>query len=184
MKLKAIALTAIDAGSIAALSPAQARHHAHRPALVRGDAPANVTCDNNGRCINPASCYCASSSDCPSCGWPPTCGLPPCPIACSTATGAAWCVHTRVAGPPTSPLAIATCFKPISTTWKRPAPPSSSWADFVQCDAGQAACGKALDVCQCRRGVVDPRCHLPGRATIAAIAGPHGLFEGGQCLLL
>jgi hypothetical protein len=24
-------------------------------------------------------------------------------------------------------------------------------------------CGKALDVCQLRRGIVDPRCHLPGR---------------------
>ncbi len=41
-------------------------------------------------------------------------------------------------------------------------------------------CGRALDVCQYRRGVVDRRCHLPGRAAIAEIAERHGLFEGGQ----
>ena len=41
-------------------------------------------------------------------------------------------------------------------------------------------CGKALDVCQLRRGVVDPRCHLPGRAALGQIAAAHGLFEGGR----
>lgn len=41
-------------------------------------------------------------------------------------------------------------------------------------------CGKALDVCQYRRDVVDPRCHLPDRSTMARIAEAHGLFEGGQ----
>ena len=41
-------------------------------------------------------------------------------------------------------------------------------------------CGKALDVCQLRRGVVDPRCNLPGRATLGQIAASHGLFEGGR----
>lgn len=41
-------------------------------------------------------------------------------------------------------------------------------------------CGKALDVCQLRRGVVDRRCNLPDRATIAVIARNAGLFEGGQ----
>jgi len=41
-------------------------------------------------------------------------------------------------------------------------------------------CGKALDVCQLRRGVVDPRCNLPGRAAIGQIASSHGLFEGGR----
>ena len=41
-------------------------------------------------------------------------------------------------------------------------------------------CGKALDVCQLRRGVVDRRCNLPGRAQIASIAERHGLFEGGR----
>jgi len=40
-------------------------------------------------------------------------------------------------------------------------------------------CGKALDVCQLRRGVVDPRCKLPGRAVLSQIAASHGLFEGG-----
>jgi hypothetical protein len=40
-------------------------------------------------------------------------------------------------------------------------------------------CGKALDVCQLRRGVVDPRCHLPGRQELGRIAASHGLFEGG-----
>jgi hypothetical protein len=40
--------------------------------------------------------------------------------------------------------------------------------------------GEALDVCQRRRGVVDPRCGLPGRRAIASIAERHGLFEGGQ----
>ena len=41
-------------------------------------------------------------------------------------------------------------------------------------------CGKALDVCQRRRGVVDPRCKLPGRAALGQIAASHGLFEGGR----
>ena len=41
-------------------------------------------------------------------------------------------------------------------------------------------CGKALDVCQLRRGVVDSRCKLPGRATLGQIAARHGLFEGGR----
>ena len=41
-------------------------------------------------------------------------------------------------------------------------------------------CGKALDVCQRRRGVVDPRCNLPGRVVLAKIAASHGLFEGGR----
>jgi hypothetical protein len=41
-------------------------------------------------------------------------------------------------------------------------------------------CGKALDVCQLRRGVVDPRCHLPGRIALGQIAASHGLFEGGR----
>ncbi len=41
-------------------------------------------------------------------------------------------------------------------------------------------CGQALDVCQLKRGVVDRRCHLPSRRSIAAIAARHGLFEGGR----
>jgi len=41
-------------------------------------------------------------------------------------------------------------------------------------------CGKALDVCQLRRGVVDPRRHLPGRSALGRIAASHGLFEGGR----
>jgi hypothetical protein len=41
-------------------------------------------------------------------------------------------------------------------------------------------CGRALDVCQLRRGVVDARCHLPPRRTLAQIAAAHGLFEGGR----
>jgi hypothetical protein len=41
-------------------------------------------------------------------------------------------------------------------------------------------CGKALDVCQLRRGVVDSRCHLPPRRKLAQIASSHGLFEGGR----
>lgn len=41
-------------------------------------------------------------------------------------------------------------------------------------------CGKALDVCQLRRGVVDPRCKLPARAVLGRIAASHGLFEGGR----
>jgi len=44
----------------------------------------------------------------------------------------------------------------------------------------QHPCGKALDVCQHRRGVVDPSCHLPGRAELGKIAASHGLFEGGR----
>ena len=41
-------------------------------------------------------------------------------------------------------------------------------------------CGKALDVCQLRRGVVDLRCNLPGRRVLGEIAASHGLFEGGR----
>jgi hypothetical protein len=41
-------------------------------------------------------------------------------------------------------------------------------------------CGKALDVCQLRRGVVDPRCNLPNRVVLGEIAASHGLFEGGR----
>jgi hypothetical protein len=41
-------------------------------------------------------------------------------------------------------------------------------------------CGKALDVCQLRRGVVDGRCNLPGRVALGQIAAAHGLFEGGR----
>src|SRR5262245_49748442 len=41
-------------------------------------------------------------------------------------------------------------------------------------------CGKALDVCQLRRGVVDRRCNLPGRVALGHIAATHGLFEGGR----
>src|SRR6185312_9940595 len=41
-------------------------------------------------------------------------------------------------------------------------------------------CGKALDVCQLRRGVVDRRCKLPARDTLGRIAAAHGLFEGGR----
>ena len=41
-------------------------------------------------------------------------------------------------------------------------------------------CGKALDVCQHRRGVVDRRCNLPGRDALGKIAASHGLFEGGR----
>jgi hypothetical protein len=46
--------------------------------------------------------------------------------------------------------------------------------------ASEHPCGKALDVCQLRRGAVDPRCNLPGRATLGQIAAAHGLFEGGR----
>ena len=46
--------------------------------------------------------------------------------------------------------------------------------------SSQHPCGKALDVCQLRRGVVDPRCHLPGPGALAEIAASHGLFEGGR----
>jgi hypothetical protein len=46
--------------------------------------------------------------------------------------------------------------------------------------ASEHPCGKALDVCQLRRGAVDPRCNLPGRAALAQIAAAHGLFEGGR----
>lgn len=41
-------------------------------------------------------------------------------------------------------------------------------------------CGRALDVCQLRRGVVDARCRLPPRRQLAQIAASHGLFEGGR----
>ena len=45
---------------------------------------------------------------------------------------------------------------------------------------GEHPCGKALDVCQLRRGVVDPRCNLPTRVALGRIAASHGLFEGGR----
>jgi hypothetical protein len=46
--------------------------------------------------------------------------------------------------------------------------------------SGLHPCGKALDVCQLRRGVVDSRCHLPPRRELAQVASAHGLFEGGR----
>jgi len=46
--------------------------------------------------------------------------------------------------------------------------------------ASEHPCGKALDVCQRRRGVVDPRCNLPARVALGRIAASHGLFEGGR----
>lgn len=45
---------------------------------------------------------------------------------------------------------------------------------------GQHPCGKALDVCQLDRGVVDGRCNLPGRSAMIEIARAHGLQEGGE----
>src|SRR5262245_7744916 len=41
-------------------------------------------------------------------------------------------------------------------------------------------CGKALDTCQLKRGVVHSKCRLPDRSSLAVIASRHGLFEGGQ----
>lgn len=46
--------------------------------------------------------------------------------------------------------------------------------------ASQHPCGTALDVCQTRRGVVDPACRLPPRRELARIAHAHGLYEGGE----
>jgi hypothetical protein len=46
--------------------------------------------------------------------------------------------------------------------------------------ASEHPCGKALDVCQRRRSVVDPKCNLPGRAALGRIAASHDLFEGGR----
>jgi hypothetical protein len=46
--------------------------------------------------------------------------------------------------------------------------------------ASEHPCGKALDLCQLRRGVVDARCNLPGRVALGQIAAAHGLFEGGR----
>ena len=44
---------------------------------------------------------------------------------------------------------------------------------------GQHPCGKALDVCQTARGVVDRRCNLPSRGEEIAIASRHNLTSGG-----
>lgn len=41
-------------------------------------------------------------------------------------------------------------------------------------------CGRALDVCQLSRGVVDARCHLPSPNEMRRIAAAHGLVEGGR----
>lgn len=46
--------------------------------------------------------------------------------------------------------------------------------------SSQHPCGKAIDLCQLRRGVVDTRCRLPGRSALAQIAASHDLFEGGR----
>src|SRR5262249_36087716 len=46
--------------------------------------------------------------------------------------------------------------------------------------ASEHPCGKALDVGQRRRGVVDPRCNLPSRVALGRVAASHGLFEGGR----
>ena len=50
-----------------------------------------------------------------------------------------------------------------------------------RCSSGSLhPCGKAMDVCQTRRGRVEARCRLPSRHELARIAAAHGLFEGGQ----
>ena len=46
--------------------------------------------------------------------------------------------------------------------------------------ASEHPCGKALDVCQRRRGVVEPKCNLPSHVALGRIAASHGLFEGGR----
>lgn len=46
--------------------------------------------------------------------------------------------------------------------------------------ANKHPCGMAMDYCQLARGVVDRRCNLPGKSTVASLAARHGLFEGGQ----
>ena len=46
--------------------------------------------------------------------------------------------------------------------------------------ASEHPCGKALDVFQLRRGIVDSRCNLPARRALGEIAAAHGLFEGGR----
>jgi hypothetical protein len=46
--------------------------------------------------------------------------------------------------------------------------------------SSQHPCGKALDLCQLRRGIVDRRCKLPDRVVLSRIAASHDLFEGGR----
>ena len=41
-------------------------------------------------------------------------------------------------------------------------------------------CGYAIDLCQTRRGVVDPRCNMPSRAAENEIARAHGAYSGGE----
>lgn len=41
-------------------------------------------------------------------------------------------------------------------------------------------CGYAIDLCQTRRGVVDPRCNMPSRSTENEIARAHGAYSGGE----
>lgn len=47
-------------------------------------------------------------------------------------------------------------------------------------EASKHPCGRALDVCQLSRGVVDARCHLPSPVELERIAARHGLVEGGR----
>lgn len=44
---------------------------------------------------------------------------------------------------------------------------------------GLHPCGLAIDLCQLRRGVVDPRCKLPSKAVEASVAAAHGALSGG-----
>ena len=75
-------------------------------------------------------------------------------------------------------------FRPTSMIWKPiTARACYLWAAFGPgrfSSSSEHPCGKALDVCQRRRGVVDPRCNLPGRVALGQIAASHGLFEGGR----
>ena len=48
--------------------------------------------------------------------------------------------------------------------------------------SGMHPCGKALDVCQMRRGVVDSRCHLPARRRLRRLLTPWPV-EGGRCAI-
>lgn len=44
---------------------------------------------------------------------------------------------------------------------------------------GLHPCGLAIDLCQLRRGIVDPRCKLPSRSLEASVAAAHGAMSGG-----
>lgn len=165
--MKAVVFAAL--GGLAMMSTAVAAH-THRQAL----APA-LTCDNNGRCMTADAPAPASH------GKRTRTAMAPAVDANGNAAGMVVShktgAHARVGS------AYAGRFQAYIDDLENNYGARVLFMGGIRpgrCSASsEHPCGKALDVCQLRRGVVDSRCHLPSRPVLARVAAAHDLFEGG-----